>query len=235
MKISKILYFASLLLVSQCQVPDPILSANLDSLDQLDNLGELDKVDDIQAFLDSIKAKQTAQALPPKPTLKPHKSSKSQKKPKLRKKPKILHNRSLLDSSNLKLFNSGEGKAAIRIGILSMPVHRNMRRYLRKKGIRLMARDMLYKQDLIKDRSQSFISWTWRKRKQVAKKVIHSMKKYSYYPTSYAKAFFGWNIFDYLVEKKGDPLVKLIRSAETTRFSKSGSTGWSRQFRSMSL
>lgn len=207
MKLLKILYFASFLAVTQTQVPDPILSADLDKLDKLDNLAELDKIDDLSIFLKPVGPE-------PSPPVSP-----SQKAPKPRKKPKVLHNRSLLDSNNLKLFNSGLGNASIRIGILSMPVHRNMRKYLRRKGVRLIGRDMLYKQNLVKDRNQSLISWTWRRKQRVAKKVLRQMRKYSYYPTSYAKAFFGWNIFDYLAEKKGDPLVGLTRSTETTRFS----------------
>ena len=131
-----------------------------------------------------------------------------------------IDTRSLLESNEFKLFNSNYGDTKIIIGILSMPVHGKIRRYLRRKGISSLSKDMLYKQDLIRDKSLHAVSWIRKRSKKYAKGLLKKMRKYSYYPTSYAKALFGWNIFDYLVEKNGDPLVKLIRQLEMIQFLK---------------
>lgn len=146
----------------------------------------------------------------PKNLINPKIETKSTVKP-VKKEPKILRFRSLEEFENLKLFNSNYGKAKIRIGILGMPVHNSMRKYLKKKGFNRIVNDLIFKQGRVKDESQAHISWHKKDATRIVKTINRKISRYAYYPTSYAKSLFGWNIFDYLVQKNGDSLVRLIR------------------------
>lgn len=155
-----------------------------------------------------VKLKTDSTKVDPAPSPKQKKTGPFQKQ---EKKPKVLHFRSLEDFENLKLFNSDYGKTKIRIGILGMPVHKNMRKFLRRKGFKGLAKDLIYKQERVRDESQSQVSWHMKESRRIVKYLDKNIRRYAYYPTSYAKALFGWNIFDYLVQKDGDSLVILTR------------------------
>jgi hypothetical protein len=176
------------------------------------------------------KEKQTKQ----KNLINPKIEKKSTVKP-VKKKPKILRFRSLEEFENLKLFNSNYGKAKVRIGILGMPVHKNMRKFLQKKGFNGLVKDAIYKQNRVTDRSQAHVSWHKRDGRRIIRALNRRVSKYAYYPTSYAKSLFGWNIFDYLVQKNGDSLVRIIRSLIKINFLKLGETSWSTRFLSVLL
>lgn len=110
----------------------------------------------------------------------------------------------------------------ITIGILTMSVHKKMQEKIQKKleemehiasmpfNPSFKFQDLRYKQELMIDMSQSLISWNPILGYKIGSNLLRKMPKYTYYPTSYAKTFFGWHLFDYLSEIDGDPTVNLI-------------------------
>lgn len=84
---------------------------------------------------------------------------------------------------------------------------------------------MIYKQELFTDPSQGQISWRLMN-VPIRDRFFDNMNKYMYYPSSYAKNLFGWNVFDYLSEEEGDPLVGLTRRRATIIYSRRGTTDW---------
>jgi hypothetical protein len=84
--------------------------------------------------------------------------------------------------------------------------------------------DLRYKQELMPDMSQSLITWNSPLAYKFGTNLLKKMAKYTYYPTSYAKTFFGWHLFDYLAEIEGDPTVILISQTKMTQDSNLDST-----------
>lgn len=140
-------------------------------------------------------------------------------------KPEIeIDPRELLESKEYKMFQQEAGKTKIVIGILTMRVHQKMKKAISKKMETYEYKDLIYKQDFKPDLSQDTIRWNKKRSSVIGGYLLDKKAKFSYYPTSYAKSVIGWNIFDYLSEKKGDPLVKLTRPTVMIPSSKADST-----------
>ena len=129
------------------------------------------------------------------------------------KRVRLTQDRNLEESEQFKLFDSAKDESHVTIGIFSMIVHKSMKDRIFKKltgtGPKgaFKWQDLRYKQNLKADESQDDIHWNAERSSTLGNSMLQKIKYYSYYPTSYAKSFYGWHIFDYLIEKNGDPLV----------------------------
>lgn len=125
----------------------------------------------------------------------------------------------------LKLFEHAPYDTYIRIGILPLFITKKYRSLLHKSMGKDLGDRLIYKQNLFSDPSQASVSWH-HNHDYVRHKFFKRMSRYMYYPSSYAKNLFGWNIFDYLPEWDKKPIVRLTRMTQTAEFSNIDTIDW---------